>query len=77
MTEDQKSMSLILDVLAASKETPRAWGYLADELRLAGRTCGDVPALLDAMKTAGLVESIRDGLGIIRWKITREGMAAR
>lgn len=77
MTEDQKNMSAVLDILAASKEVPRPWGYIHDELRLMSRQCDDVPALLEAMEAAGLVAARKDAIHGKRWTITKEGLLAR
>lgn len=77
MTEDQKNMSAVLDILAASKEIPRPWSYISDELRLLSRRCDDVPALLEAMETAGLVVAKKDPIYGKRWSITKEGLLAR
>ena len=76
MTEDQKAMSLILDVLGASRDVPRTWGWISDELKLAGRR-NDAPELLDAMSEAGLVKKVPDKLMGSRWLITEEGLQAR
>ena len=76
MTEDQKAMGVILEVLAASRRVPRTWGWVAGELRLAGRRAPDVPGLLERMEAAGLVAAAADDLGVRRWEVTARGLEA-
>lgn len=75
MTEDQKTISLILELLAASKGIPRTLPWLEAEIRLAGRRC-ELPAILDTMLDAKLITSARDALGIRRFTLTVGGRAA-
>lgn len=75
MTEDQKAISVVLEVLAASKGVPRTRGWIGDELRMAGRRT-DTSSLLDRMVRDGLVEREDDALGLARYTITREGKEA-
>lgn len=71
MTEDQKAISLILDLLNATR-VPRALVWIEQEVKLAGRRC-EVPALLETMTDSGLLSTLRDGLGVRRWEITAKG----
>lgn len=75
MTEDQKAISLILDLLHASKGVPRAYPYLETEMKLAGRRC-ELPSILDQMADAKLIASHKDALGIRRYTITPAGRDA-
>lgn len=75
MTEDQKAISLILDVLNASRQVPRTLEYIQTEVRLAGRRV-EVPAILETMVDAGFVETERDSMKIRRYTITADGRAA-
>ena len=74
MTEDQKAMSLILDLLNATR-VPRALQWIEDECRMAGRKC-EVPTILETLADKGFVETGKDGLGVRRWSITQEGRKA-
>lgn len=75
MTEDQKAISLILDLLKASKGVPRTLQWIDAEMRLAGRRC-ELPALMEILAEGGLVTSERDGLKIRRYEITPAGKEA-
>ena len=75
MTEDQKTISLILDLLQASKGVPRTLVWIISEVRLAGRAA-DVPAIMDLMLDAKLAARQKDGLGIYRYTITPAGKEA-
>jgi hypothetical protein len=75
MTEDQKAISLVLEVLAASRQVPRTRAWIADELRLAGRRT-DTPTLLEEMERRGLIFSDSDSLGIRRYLISDTGLQA-
>lgn len=75
MTEDQKAISLILDVLNASRQVPRTLDYIQTEVRLAGRRV-EVPAILETMVDSGFVETGRDAMKIRRYTITADGRAA-
>jgi len=71
MTEDQKSISLILDLLNATR-VPRTLVWIESEMKLAGRRC-ETPTILETMTDNGMLESDKDGLGIRRWQITSKG----
>jgi len=75
MTEDQKTISLILDLLNASKGVPRTLPWLETEVRLAGRRA-ELPAILETMADAKLISSARDALKVRRYSLTPEGKAA-
>lgn len=75
MTEDQKAISLILELLHSSKGLPRTLQWLESEFRLAGRRC-EIPAILEQMTDAKLVASERDALRIRRYTITPAGRDA-
>ena len=74
MTEDQKAMSLILDLLNATR-VPRALPWIEDECKMAGRKC-EVPTILETLTDKGYVQSDKDGLGRRRYHITRAGREA-
>ena len=76
MTEDQKDISLLLEVLEASRKVPRTAEWLAAELRLAGRGGRDIHGLLRAMAQRDLVFVDEDSLGIERWLISEVGRRA-
>lgn len=75
MTEDQKAISLILDLLHASKGIPKPLTWIAEEIRLAGRRV-ETPAILDIMQDAKLIASAKDALGIRRYTLTPTGRQA-
>lgn len=75
MTEDQKAISVVLELLVASRQVPRTRQWIGDELRMAGRRT-DVPTLLDLMERRGLVEATDDSLGVRRYRISPAGVAA-
>jgi len=75
MTEDQKAVSLILDLLWASKKVPRTLQWIETEMRLAGRRC-ELPTLLEVLLDGGMIATERDGLGIRRYTITDKGKEA-
>ena len=74
MTEDQKCISLILELLMASKGIPRTLPWLDTETRLAGRRA-ELPPLLETMEEKDLVASAKDALGIRRYSLTKTGRA--
>ena len=76
MTEDQKDKSVILESLAQTRQVPRTAAWIADELKLAGRSHRDVAGLLRSLAKAGLVEETEDGLGVVRYAITQKGLEA-
>lgn len=75
MTQDQKALSMLLELLHASREVPRALFWLETEMKLSGYR-NEVPALLDMMEERGLAKSSRDDLGVRRWTITSKGRSA-
>jgi len=75
MTEDQKAISLILDLLQSSKRIPRTRQWIEQECFLAGRRC-DLPTLLETMEERKLIESRKDALDIRRYTITPAGREA-
>lgn len=74
MTEDQKAISLILDLLNATRQVPRTLDWLQTEVKLAGRKV-EVPAILELMVDAAFVSTDRDTLGVRRYTITPEGIS--
>jgi hypothetical protein len=75
MTSDQKALSMILELLHASREVPRALPWIETELRLSGYRA-EVPALVDVLEEKGLAQRSRDDLGVRRWTITSKGRRA-
>jgi hypothetical protein len=75
MTEDQKAISVVLEILAASRQVPRTRAWIGDELRLAGRRT-DTATLLEHMEKCGLIFSDTDSLGLRRYLLTPSGLAA-
>ena len=75
MTEDQKAISLILDLLKGSRGIPRTLTWIETEMRLAGRRC-ELPSIIETMADAKLITSERDALKIRRYTITDAGKAA-
>jgi DNA-binding PadR family transcriptional regulator len=75
MTEDQKAISLILELLQSSKGIPRTLAWIQTEVRLAGRQA-EVPAILETMQDAKLITSERDALKIRRYTLTPAGRDA-
>lgn len=75
MTEDQKAISLILELLANSRQIPRTLAWLETEVRLAGRRA-ELPAILENMADSKLLTSERDALKIRRYAITEAGLLA-
>ncbi len=75
MTEDQKAISLILDLLNATRQVPRTLDWIQTEVKLAGRKV-EVPAILETMVDAGFLETARDAMKIRRYTITAAGRAA-
>jgi DNA-binding PadR family transcriptional regulator len=74
MTEDQKAISLILDILNATR-VPRTLAYIETEVKLAGRRC-EIPTILETMTDKKLIESAKDSLDIRRYTITPAGREA-
>lgn len=75
MTEDQKAVSLILDLLESSKKVPRTLQWIESEVRLSGRRC-EVSTILEGMLDDKLVASAKDRLKIRRYTITDAGREA-
>lgn len=74
MTEDQKAISLILDLLNATR-VPRSLPWIQGEVRYAGQRV-EVPTILERMTDSGLLLSDKDGLNVRRWAITDAGRSA-
>lgn len=75
MTEDQKSISLILDLLHASKGVPRTYQWIETEVKLAGRRC-ELPAILETMVEKKFLATEKDALGVRRYTLTPAGRDA-
>ena len=75
MTEDQKAISLVLDLLKASKGVPQTYQWLETEMKLAGRRC-ELSSILDQMLESKLIASEKDALRIRRYTITAAGKEA-
>ncbi len=75
MTEDQKAMSLILELLHAAKGVPVAATRLAQEVKLCGFR-NEIHGVLRRMVKDGLIDEIEDGLGIVRYVMTPAGKEA-
>jgi hypothetical protein len=72
VTEDQKAISLVLELLHSSKGIPRTFVWLETEVKLAGRRC-ELPAILEQMQDAKLIASEKDALRIRRYTLTPAG----
>lgn len=75
MTEDQKAMSLMLELLAAAKGVPVAATRLAAEAKYCGLR-NETPAVLDMMEERKLIERFPDALGVRRYTLTPAGKEA-
>lgn len=75
MTEDQKAMSLILELLHAAKGVPVADTRLAQEVKLCGFR-NEIHGVLRRMVKDGLIDSLEDGLGIVRYVMMPAGKEA-
>jgi DNA-binding HxlR family transcriptional regulator len=75
MTEDQKAMSLILELLHAAKGVPVADTRLAQEVRYCGFR-NEISGILRRMVREELIEEMEDGLGIVRYVLTKAGKEA-
>lgn len=75
MTEDQKAISLILELLAAAKGVPVSGSRLAAEVKYCGFR-NDIAGVLRRMGKDGLIEEAEDGIGILRYTITAAGKEA-
>lgn len=75
MTEDQKAMSLILELLHAAKGVPVAATRLAQEAKYCGHR-NEITGVLDLMEERALIERFPDSLGIRRYTLTAAGKEA-
>jgi hypothetical protein len=75
MTEDQKAMSLILELLHASKGVPVAASRLASDAKYCGFR-NDLTGVLDLMEERKLIKRFPDGLGVRRYLMTESGKEA-
>ena len=75
MTEDQKAMSLILELLHAAKGVPVAASRLAQDVKYCGYR-NEISGVLDLMEDRQLIERFSDGLGVRRYTMTAAGKEA-
>lgn len=75
MTEDQKAMSLILELLHAAKGVPVAATRLAAEAKYCGHR-NEISGVLDQMEERELIERFPDALGVRRYVLTPAGKEA-
>ena len=75
MTNDQKDLGYLLEILHATRKVPRTLEWIDSELRVI-RGKVDTRALLDQLEDKGMVAVERDGLGIRRYTITAKGVDA-
>jgi hypothetical protein len=75
MTEDQKAMSLLLDLLHAAKGVPVAHTRLSADVKYCGYR-NDITAILDLMEEKKLIARFPDSLGIRRYTLTAKGKEA-
>ena len=75
MTEDQKAISLVLELLHSSRGIPRTYQWLENEVKFAGRRC-ELPTILAAMTDDHLIAADKDALRIIRYTLTPAGREA-
>lgn len=75
MTEDQKAMSLILELLAAAKGVPVAYTRLEADAKYCGYRI-NLHGIIEAMAERKLVVRHKDGLGVLRYTITPAGKEA-
>lgn len=76
MTEDQKSIASILEILGASTAVPRTRDWVAEELWLAGRRPSDLPCIMELMAAQKLIRRQDNALGVARYTITSHGVKA-
>ena len=76
MTEDQRNIGYLLGVLHATRKMPRPIEFFASELSMVRGNGLDIHGLMDAMIERGLVECLKDGLGVKRYLITKGGIDA-
>lgn len=72
MTEDQKAMSLILELLHAAKGVPVAMSRLVSEVKYCGFR-NEISGVLDLMEDRELIAKVPDGLGVRRYVMTDAG----
>jgi hypothetical protein len=75
MTEDQKAMSLILELLNAAKGVPVPDTKLAQEVKLCGFR-NEISGVLRRMVKDKLIDEVEDRLGIVRYLMTPAGKEA-
>jgi hypothetical protein len=75
MTEDQKAMSLILELLHAAKGLPVPATRLANDVKYCGFR-NEISGVLDLMEERKLIERWPDPLGVRRYVMTAAGKEA-
>lgn len=75
MTEDQKAMSLLLELLHAAKGVPVASSRLAADAKYCGYR-NDLTGIIDLMEERKLIERFPDALGVRRYVLTPAGKEA-
>lgn len=75
MTEDQKAMSLILELLHAAKGLPVAKTRLESDVKYCGYR-NEISGVLDLMEERQLIARFPDGLGVRRYTMTEKGKEA-
>jgi hypothetical protein len=75
MTEDQKAMSLVLELLHAAKGVPVSATRLSNDAKYCGYR-NDLAGVLDLMEERGLIARFADGLGVRRYLMTDAGKEA-
>lgn len=75
MTEDQKAMSLILELLHAAKGVPVAMSRLSADVKYCGYR-NEIAGVLDLMEERQLIAKFPDGLGVRRYVMTDAGKEA-
>lgn len=75
MTEDQKAMSLVLELLHAAKGVPVAATRLAADAKYCGFR-NDLSGVFDLMEDRQLIERFPDPLGVRRYTMTPAGKEA-
>lgn len=75
MTEDQKAMSLILELLHAAKGVPVPASRLANDVKYCGFR-NEISGILDMMEERDLIARFPDALGVRRYVLTDTGKEA-
>jgi len=75
MTEDQKAMSFILELLHAAKGVPVPAVRLAADVKHCGYR-NEISGVLDLMEDRGLIDRFPDPLGARRYVLTSAGKEA-